>query len=72
MQELTIRIKESSLADFLQALKSFEEVQIKSPKEEIAELIKRIDNGEEKLVPVDWDAYDEVIYASATKHSIPK
>lgn len=72
MQEITIRIKESSILEFLNILNQFEDIEIKSPKEEIRELIAKIDNKEEKLTPIDWDFYEKVIYASATECSIPK
>lgn len=72
MQELTIRISESSLIEFLRVLKTFKEVQIKSPREEIMELIKKIDNGEETLNPIDWDFYEKAIYASIADIAVSK
>lgn len=71
MQELTIRISESSLIEFLRVLKTFK-VQIKSPREEIMELIKKIDNGEETLNPIDWDFYEKAIYASVADIAVSK
>lgn len=72
MQEITIKIKESSLPEFLHILKSFEDIEIKTPKEEIMELLKRIDSKEEKLTPIDWDFYEKAIYASASECAISK
>ncbi|PAF46141.1 hypothetical protein BKH46_08830 [Helicobacter sp. 12S02634-8] len=72
MKEIIIKIQDDYFGAFLQQLSQLpkDKVSYKSPKDEILEIMENIDNGKEKLTPLEWEEFNEAINASHQNRKI--